>query len=54
MFGLKSVDKLLLEEIAKIEDLQVKRRAHVERLQKLIDTKERELDNMKARAARNG
>jgi hypothetical protein len=52
--GLKSVDKLLLDEISKLEELQVKRRAHVDRLQKLIDTKDRELRNLQARAARNG
>lgn len=47
---LKSVDTLLANEIAALEQRQEKRRVHLREIEKLIATKELELDNLKAQA----
>jgi hypothetical protein len=47
---LKSVDALLAKEIAVLEMRQEKRRVHLREIEKLIATKELELNNLKAQA----
>jgi hypothetical protein len=45
----QSVDTLLAKEIAQLEDRQTRRRAMAQELDDLIELKQRELDNLKAR-----
>lgn len=51
-FVLRSTNTLLLLEINKLEARQVKRREHAAALQKLIETKDLELRNLRATASR--
>jgi hypothetical protein len=44
-----SADKLLAQRIEWLESLQRKRREHVDRLLVMINTKQLEIDNLKAR-----
>jgi DNA-binding helix-hairpin-helix protein with protein kinase domain len=46
---LQSVDTILAKEIAVLEDRQTRRRAMAQELDDLIEMKQRELENLKAR-----
>lgn len=46
---LQSVDSILAQEIAVLEDRQTRRRAMAQELDDLIELKQRELENLKAR-----